>query len=120
MDSPNSTENMTTGTNESTGPDPDRPRTDVPQPQWKIDCDDPGSLGVQELPPACGARPAASLASRGKPRAIACAVQAVPARRTRPGRPAHSAPGRPTDAAPHSDTGAPAARHPWQGRCGSP
>src|SRR5689334_9390973 len=35
MDSPNSTENMTTGTNESTGPDPDRPRTDVPQPQWK-------------------------------------------------------------------------------------
>src|SRR5579862_691287 len=35
MDSPNSTENMTTGTNESTGPDPDSPRTDVPQPQWK-------------------------------------------------------------------------------------
>src|SRR5207248_6651779 len=29
------TENMTTGTNESTGPDPDRPRADVPQPQWK-------------------------------------------------------------------------------------
>src|SRR5689334_12095745 len=35
MDSPNSTENMTTGTNESMGPDPDRPRADVPQPQWK-------------------------------------------------------------------------------------
>ncbi len=43
-------------------------------------------------PPACGAKPAVSRASRGRHRPIACAVQAAPARRTRPGQPTRTAP----------------------------
>jgi hypothetical protein len=71
-------------------------------------------------PPACGARPAASLASRGRPRPSACAVPATPARRTRPGQPAHSAPGRRAAAVPRSRAGAPAAQLPSPGHCGTP
>jgi hypothetical protein len=76
-------------------------------------------------PPACGARPAASLASRGRLRPSACAAHAAPARRTRPGQPARTAPGRRAAAVPRSHAGAPAAQHPspvhrgipgWPGR----
>jgi hypothetical protein len=44
------------------------------------------------LLPVCGARPAASPASRGRLRSSACAVGAAPARRATPGRPARTAP----------------------------
>ena len=71
-------------------------------------------------PPVCGARPAVSLASRGRLRPSACAVQAAPARRTRPGRPARTAPGRRAAAVPRSRAGAPAAQRPSPGRCGRP
>ena len=65
--------------------------------------DDPGRLELRlaasscrtSPPPACGARPAASLASLGRPHPSACVVRAAPARRARPSRPAQTAP-RPT------------------------
>ena len=49
--------------------------------------------------------------TRGRPRPSGCAVQAAPARRTRPGRPARTAPGRRAAAVPRSPAGAPAAQH---------
>jgi hypothetical protein len=71
-------------------------------------------------PPACGARPAASPASRRRLRPSDCAAQAAPARRTRPGRPARTAPGPRAAAVPRSHAGVPAAQHPSPGRRGIP
>ena len=59
-------------------------------------------------------------ASRRRPGPSACAVQAAPAWRTRPGRPAHTAPGRRAAAIPRSHAGAPAAQHPSPGRRRTP
>ena len=71
-----------------------------------------GACSCRTCPrPACGARPAASRASRGRFRSSACGVEARLARRTRPGRPAHTGSGRRGGAAPCSRAGVPAAQH---------
>ncbi len=65
--------------------------------------------------PAGGARPGASPGRLGRPRPSACAVGAVPARRSTPGRPARTGPGRRAGAVPRSRAGALAVQHPLPG-----
>jgi hypothetical protein len=70
--------------------------------------------------PACGARPAAWRALLGRSLSRAFGGGTVPARRTRPGRPARTVSVRRGGAAPRSRAGGPATRQPSPGRCGTP
>jgi hypothetical protein len=56
----------------------------------------------------------------GRCQSSACGGEAVPARRTAPGRSAHIAPGRPAAAAPQPRAGAQSGRHSSPGRRGTP
>ena len=99
------------------------PTADSPSPAGQRGGRCPGlSAGVQACtacscrtcpPPACGAMPEASRASRERPRPSACAGQAAPARQATPGQPARTAPGRRAAAVRRSHAGAPAAPHLW-------
>ena len=105
------------------------PTADSPSPAGQRGRRCPGlSAGVQACtacscricpPPACGAMPEASRASRERPRPSACAGQAAPARQATPGQPTRTAPGRRAAAVRRSYAGAPAAPHPSPSRRGT-
>src|SRR5690348_10032239 len=66
----------------------------------------------------CQASSVADVTAKTRP--TACAVQAAPVQRARPGHPAHTAPDRRAAAVPRSHAEAPAVQHLSPGRCGTP